>query len=179
VSSQGEFNLETGGTDQGYTQWLAGRRMAAKELAQRMNLPLGHQVEVWLNGGIRLRSTLRLREEMLFIEEERVRHLELMVDRTTGKETGFAPARTVFRMQQVKHGLCLRHFGFINKGHLHTPASSTSPALSAAKPSGRLIRLSISRSGPAGSAERLASGGQTRLACVPTGIAKDMIIALP
>jgi hypothetical protein len=70
------------GTEQGYTQWLVSRRVAAKELAQRMNLPLGHQVEVWLYGGIRLRGTLRLREEMLFIEEERVRHLELMVDRT-------------------------------------------------------------------------------------------------
>ena len=35
-----------------------------------------------VHGGIRLRGTLRLREEMLFIEEERVRHLELLVDRT-------------------------------------------------------------------------------------------------
>ena len=82
MSSQGEFSFEAGGTDQGYTQWLTGRRMAAKELARQINLPLGHEVEVWLVGGIRLRGKLRLREEMLFIEEERVRHLELMVDRT-------------------------------------------------------------------------------------------------
>jgi len=82
VNSQSEFNFSAEGADQGYTQWLAGRRMVAKELARRINLPLGHQVEVWLHGGIRLRGTLRLREEMLFIEEERVRHLELMVDRT-------------------------------------------------------------------------------------------------
>ncbi|SPE62703.1 hypothetical protein SBV1_890002 [Verrucomicrobia bacterium] len=54
--------------------------MAAAELAQRMGLPLGHEVEVWLCGGIRLRGKLRLQEEMLFIEEERVRHLELTVD---------------------------------------------------------------------------------------------------
>ena len=81
MRSQGEFTFETGGTDQGYTQWLTGRRMAAKELARRINLPLGHQVEVWLDGGIRLRGNLRLKEEMLFIEEEHVRHLELMVDR--------------------------------------------------------------------------------------------------
>ena len=37
-------------------------------------LPLGHQVEVWLLGGIRLRGRLRLEEEVLFIDEERVRH---------------------------------------------------------------------------------------------------------
>ena len=45
-----------------------------------MNLPLGHQVEVWLFGGIRLRGKLRLKEETLFIHEDRVRHLELLVD---------------------------------------------------------------------------------------------------
>jgi len=81
VNNQSEFEFGTGGTDQGYTQWLAGRRVAAEDLARRMNLPLGHQVEVWLYGGIRLRGKLRLQEEVLFIEEERVRHLELVVDR--------------------------------------------------------------------------------------------------
>jgi hypothetical protein len=64
----------------GYSKWLAGRRLAVKELAQRMNLPLGHEVEVWLSGEIRLRGKLKLQEEILFIDEERVRHLELMVD---------------------------------------------------------------------------------------------------
>ncbi len=82
VNSQSEFKFGGQGTEQGYTQWVAGRRMAAKELARRINLPLGHLVEVWLHDGIRLRGTLRLREEMLFIEEARVRHLELVVDRT-------------------------------------------------------------------------------------------------
>jgi len=37
-------------------------------------------VEVWLYGGIRLRGPLRLQEEMIFIDEERVRHLELVVE---------------------------------------------------------------------------------------------------
>jgi len=54
--------------------------MAAQELARRIGLPLGHRVEVWLHGGILLKGTLKLREEMLFIDEERVRHLELSVD---------------------------------------------------------------------------------------------------
>jgi hypothetical protein len=80
VNRQSEFSFGTSGTDQGYTQWLAGRRVAAEELARRMNLPLGQQVEVWLDGGIRLRGKLQLQEEVLFMEEERVRHLELMVD---------------------------------------------------------------------------------------------------
>jgi hypothetical protein len=36
---------------------------------------------VWLQGGIRLRGELRLQEEALFIQEERIRHLGLMVDK--------------------------------------------------------------------------------------------------
>jgi hypothetical protein len=80
VSDQSEFNFGNAGSDDGYTGWLAGRRLAAAELARRMNLPLGHEVEVWLRGEIRLRGKLRLREETLLVEEERVRHLELMVD---------------------------------------------------------------------------------------------------
>lgn len=77
---QGELNFESAGRNDGYTRWLEGRRLAAAELARRMNLPIGHQVEVWLSGGIRLRGQLRLQEELLFIEEERVRHLPLRVD---------------------------------------------------------------------------------------------------
>jgi len=78
---QGELNFEARGGDQGYTNWLTGRRMAAAELVRRINLPLGHEVEVWLVGGIRLRGRLQLQEEMLFIEEDKVRHLGLVVDR--------------------------------------------------------------------------------------------------
>lgn len=83
MNSQSEFNFDAGETQRGYTQWLAGRRMAAEELARRIHLPLGHQVEVWLHGGVRLRGKQRLREELLFIAEERVRHLEFVVDRVT------------------------------------------------------------------------------------------------
>jgi len=80
VNSQSQFDFAGDSTERGYAQWLTTRRMAAGELARKMNLPLGHQVEVWLYGGVRLRGLLRLREEVLFIEEEHVRHLELMVD---------------------------------------------------------------------------------------------------
>jgi hypothetical protein len=80
MNSQGQFDFEAVGTDRGYTQWLTGRRIALEELARRINLPLGHQVEVWLSGGIRLRGRLRLEEELLFVDEELVRHLRLVVD---------------------------------------------------------------------------------------------------
>ena len=80
MSAQGEFSFGDSQATAGYTKWLEGRRMTAAELAKRMNLPLGRQVEVWLQGGVRLRGKLRLPEELLFVEEERVRHLELMVD---------------------------------------------------------------------------------------------------
>jgi hypothetical protein len=80
MSAQGEFNFDAGTTGEGYSCWLAGRKLAAVELARRLNLPLQHEVEVWLVGGIRLRGKLRLSEEMLFIEEDHVRHLELQVD---------------------------------------------------------------------------------------------------
>jgi hypothetical protein len=80
MSTQGQFDFEAVGTERGYTQWLTGRRIAVEELARRINLPLGHQVEVWLSGGIRLRGRLHLEEELLFVDEELVRHLRLVVD---------------------------------------------------------------------------------------------------
>ena len=80
MSLQSEFSFNSEGSGEGYTRWLFGRRMAVEILARKMNLPLGHQVEVWLYGGIRLRGLLRLKGEALFIEEDRVRHLELIVD---------------------------------------------------------------------------------------------------
>lgn len=80
MDSQSEFNFTSSHSDTGYSKWIISRRVATEELARRMNLPLGHQVEVWLCGGVRLRGPLRLAEETFFIDEERVRHLELQVD---------------------------------------------------------------------------------------------------
>lgn len=78
--SQGEFAFDSTGAENGLNQWLAGRKTAITELARRLNLPLGHRVEVWLSGGVRLRGELRLKEAILFVEEDRVRHLDLIVD---------------------------------------------------------------------------------------------------
>lgn len=80
MNQQGEFNFKAVRSEEGYSEWLISRQVAVKDLGRRMNLPLGHEVEVWLFGGVRLRGKLRLAEETLFIEEERVRHLDLLVD---------------------------------------------------------------------------------------------------
>lgn len=68
-----------GASELGYTNWMNDRRVAVEEVARRMNLPLGHEVEVWLIGGIRLRGRLRLQENLLFIDEDRARHLGLII----------------------------------------------------------------------------------------------------
>lgn len=83
MSGQNEFDFEGSASERGYSTWVASRRVASQELARRLGLPLGHQVEVWLTGGIRLRGKLRLQEELLFIEEDRIRHLGLAVDHMT------------------------------------------------------------------------------------------------
>lgn len=82
MNLQGQFSFEAGQAQDGYSTWVATRKKAAGELAKRMGLPLGHKVEVWLAGNIRLRGTLQLREERLFIQEDQIRHLELVVDGT-------------------------------------------------------------------------------------------------
>jgi hypothetical protein len=79
-SEQRELSLTNVGSEQGYIQWLTARQLTAENLGRKMNLPLGHQVEVWLYGGIRIRGTLHLRDQFLFIDEQSVRHMELFVD---------------------------------------------------------------------------------------------------
>ena len=80
---QGELGFAEKGSDEGYTQWVAVRQLAVEAAAQKLNLPLGHPTEVWLRGGIRLRGTLRLANEVLFIEEKRVLDLALVLDGVT------------------------------------------------------------------------------------------------
>lgn len=67
-------------SEAGFNQWRQQRREAMRKLAREMGLPLEHQVEVWLRGGIRLRGMLRLREEMLFVEEKGDDALFLVID---------------------------------------------------------------------------------------------------
>lgn len=82
MSAQGELNFENG-NERGHTQWINVRSLAAVEIARRAQLPVNRRVEVWLLGGIRLRGLLRLKEELLFVPEDGVRHLEFQVDGVT------------------------------------------------------------------------------------------------
>ena len=83
MNTQSEFSFDRQGSGEGYARWVTGRKMAAAELAKRMGLPLGHHVEVWLFGGVRLSGRLHLREDLLFIDEQHARHLELCIDHAT------------------------------------------------------------------------------------------------
>jgi len=80
---QGELSFADNGPDKGYTEWIAVRQMAVEAAAQKLNLPLGHPTEIWLRGGIRLRGVLRLANDVLFIEEQRVLNLPLVLEGIT------------------------------------------------------------------------------------------------
>jgi hypothetical protein len=77
---QGEIGFTGRKPEEGYTQWVAVRQLAVEAAAQKLNLPLGHLTEIWLRGGIRLRGSLRLAHEVLYVEEERIRSLALVLD---------------------------------------------------------------------------------------------------
>jgi hypothetical protein len=80
MSAQGELNFEVKKGEDGFTNWMTARQIAAEELARQLNLPVGHQVEVWLTGGIRLRGKLCLGEDLFFVNEELAPHMPLVVD---------------------------------------------------------------------------------------------------
>ena len=80
MNAQGEFEFGSGNAGEGYTRWLAQRKLAVAELARQIKLPLDHQVEVWLVGGVRLRGKLLLQAERLFLGNDDVQHLGLLVD---------------------------------------------------------------------------------------------------
>ena len=88
--NQPELSFDASAPPSGYERWLGERREAKRELARRMGLPLGHQVEVWLRGEVRLRGWLELAEEKLFLPE--------------GDETGlkFAVGRTTFTAAEIE-----------------------------------------------------------------------------
>ena len=80
MNTQDELNFGDANAGEGYTRWLAQRKLAVAELARQINLPLDHQVEVWLAGGVRLRGKLQLQAERLFLGNGDVQNLGLLVD---------------------------------------------------------------------------------------------------
>lgn len=81
--SQSELPFDEPVPQRGYEGWLEQRREARRELARRLGLPLGHQVEVWLRGEVRLRGRLELEEEKLFLPEGNDPHLRLTIQHTS------------------------------------------------------------------------------------------------
>ena len=81
---QGEFdfsyNHSVATVSDPLAAWRETRRLEQVALARRVGLPLGALVEVWLKNGIRLRGTLRLREEWLNTEEVRLAEIRLEVE---------------------------------------------------------------------------------------------------
>jgi hypothetical protein len=53
------------GQADGLSRWRAGRLAALADLRRRLGLPLGHEVEVELTGGMTLRGRLELEEVVL------------------------------------------------------------------------------------------------------------------
>jgi hypothetical protein len=81
--SQSELPFDAPWPAGGYERWQEERRAAKQALAQRLGLPLGHEVEVWLRGEVRLRGRLHLAEERLFLPAENDAHLRLAIGHTT------------------------------------------------------------------------------------------------
>jgi len=79
---QVEFEFAPAGEETGHARWLAAREAAIKAAAQKLNLPLGRQVELWLSGGIRLRGKLRLQNEPLIVDDGNLNEMPLEVDGT-------------------------------------------------------------------------------------------------
>lgn len=70
--------LRTSGED-GIALWRKQQDQHQLEVARKLGLPIGQEVEVWLRGGVRLRGRLRLEE--LFHPESK-EGLKVAVDGT-------------------------------------------------------------------------------------------------
>ena len=80
TSNQEEFTFTQATEATGYDRWKQDHAVALETLARSIGLPLGHRVEVWLRGNIRLTGRLTLRKQQLFISGNKDPHLELVVD---------------------------------------------------------------------------------------------------
>lgn len=66
--------------DGGLDRWRDEQQQQREELARRLGLPLGKEVEVWLRGGVRLRGQLRLAQAMLLRAEATVENTRFEVE---------------------------------------------------------------------------------------------------
>lgn len=83
MAEQFEFGFgDPTSSNDGLAVWRACREEEFRKLARRIGLPLGHEVEVWLAGSVRLKGKLELDEAPLFAENEDETDLRLRIDRT-------------------------------------------------------------------------------------------------
>ena len=78
--SQLDFTFMPSAEASGFDRWQEQRIEAMRVIAHKLDLPIGHAVEVWLKDNVRLRGVLRLREELLFLPEGGESSLQLIVD---------------------------------------------------------------------------------------------------
>ena len=85
MSHEPQLSLDFGSIrgEEGFQGWLNERRRALTETAKKLGLPLGHEVEIWLKGDVRLRGRLELAEPPLFVPPDRNPVMELRIDRCT------------------------------------------------------------------------------------------------
>ena len=79
--------IEHSRSGDGYAAWQQQRLQAARQISQRLGLPLGHEVELHLLDGVVLRGRLRLKEELLFPEVQDLGDVELAIGRATLKHS--------------------------------------------------------------------------------------------
>jgi predicted membrane GTPase involved in stress response len=80
LNSQGQFDFEAPAPD-GLDQWRQRRELASRGLAERLGLPLDHEVHVRLKNSMELSGRLELKESVLFLETVDETSLELRVGR--------------------------------------------------------------------------------------------------
>jgi len=87
ASPQNEFNFEDTSPQDGLKSWRTQRNRASRRLANRLGLPLDHEVEVWLTNGVMLRGKLELKESVLFLEDVETKELDLIIGRADFRHT--------------------------------------------------------------------------------------------
>jgi len=82
MAQQGELIFGEGEEPEGHSKWLATLDEANAAIGRKLGLPLGHEVEIWLRGGVRLRGRLTLREPRLFVADDEIPGLQFRIGRT-------------------------------------------------------------------------------------------------
>jgi hypothetical protein len=83
---QSQFNFDSSAEarseDDALKLWRERCQRERLALAKELGLPIGHEAEVWLTGGIRLRGKLQLHEEMLLHASVSPDNTRLLIGRT-------------------------------------------------------------------------------------------------